>query len=66
MELEKQAQEFIKRKAEKLEPIAVHCNSCGRWSGYNIENNHRLPKGWREDEKGYHCNECRKHKIKRN
>lgn len=65
MSIEQEAKEFIDRKAEKLEPVALHCNGCGVWSGYNIDNNHKLPRGWRSTEKGYVCNDCRtKQRIK--
>lgn len=48
----------------KKEPIALHCNDCGEWSAYGLKYNDKLPRGWREDEKGYHCNNCRKDKKK--
>jgi len=44
------------------EPVAVKCNYCLDWSRYELEYNNRLPKGWRETNKGYQCNSCRKGK----
>lgn len=58
MSIEDEAKTFVNSK-EKLEPVALHCNGCGVWSAYRPEYNNKLPKGWREDINGYHCNNCR-------
>jgi predicted RNA-binding Zn-ribbon protein involved in translation (DUF1610 family) len=43
----------------KQEPIAWVCTDCGAESTYRVEHNEKAPRGWREDDKGYHCNKCR-------
>lgn len=45
-----------------VEPIAYLCNFCEKWSEYKKEYFNNLPRGWRESDKGYQCNDCRKSK----
>ena len=43
---------------DKKEPISIQCTDCGEWSKFRADDG-SLPRGWREDDKGYHCNKCR-------
>ena len=58
--IEQEAKDFLNKKGSELQPVALQCSRCSKWSGYNIENNNTLPKGWRETKDGYVCNDWRK------
>ena len=56
MTLEEEAKVFIKK-----EPQTLHCNDCGVWSSFSLDNDGGILRGWVENDKGYFCNQC-KHK----
>ena len=47
---------------EIKQPVALQCTDCTTMSAYDLRYNDEMPRGWREDDTGYHCNNCRKGK----
>ena len=45
-----------------VEPVALLCNRCEKWSEYKNDYNNQLHRGWRKTNNGYQCNVCRKKK----
>lgn len=41
------------------EPVAWVCTRCGKESTYRIEHNEKAPRGWVDNDKGYHCPKCK-------
>ena len=54
LDIDEAAKEFLKDR-EKLEPVALQCGYCLVWSGYNVKNNTKPPRGWTDTEDGYRC-----------